>query len=113
MLRKRTKPFVQQIFFRHPNEMRKFLDADMARLYDLIWKRAVASQMQAAEMERTTVEIEAVNGIKVAGLRAIGSVVRFDGFSQPTRIIAKRRKKTMNQLAFLKSGWMRCRKSAV
>lgn len=67
-------------FFRHPNEMRKFLDPDMARLYDLIWKRAVASQMQAAEMERTTAEIEAVNGGKVAGLRAVGSVVRFDGF---------------------------------
>ena len=67
-------------FFRSPKEMRKFLDDDAAKLYDLIWKRAVASQMAAAEMERTTVEIEATSGGKVAGLRAVGTVVRFDGF---------------------------------
>ncbi len=67
-------------FNRHPKEMRKFLDDDMAKLYDLIWKRAVASQMASAEMERTTVEIAATNGAKNATLRAVGSVVRFDGF---------------------------------
>ena len=67
-------------FNRHPKEMRKFLDDDMAKLYDLIWKRAVASQMSSAEMERTTVEIAAVNGARQAQLRAVGTVVRFDGF---------------------------------
>ncbi|MGL4488875.1 MAG: DNA topoisomerase, partial [Rhizobiaceae bacterium] len=67
-------------FNRHPKEMRKFLDDDMAKLYDLIWKRAVASQMASAEMERTTVEIAATNGAKAATLRAVGTVVRFDGF---------------------------------
>ena len=67
-------------FFRHPNDMRKFLDNDMARIYELVWKRAVASQMQNAEMERTTVEIRADNGAKTASLRAVGTVVRFDGF---------------------------------
>ena len=67
-------------FFRHPKEMRKFLDDDAAKIYDLIWKRAVASQMQAAEMERTTAEIEATGGGKTAMLRAVGTVVRFDGF---------------------------------
>jgi DNA topoisomerase I len=67
-------------FARTPQEMRKYLDADQARLYELIWKRAIASQMQAAEIERTTVEIDAVNGSRTAGLRAVGSVVRFDGF---------------------------------
>ncbi|MEW9808450.1 type I DNA topoisomerase [Mesorhizobium sp. ZMM04-5] len=67
-------------FSRTPAEMRKFLDADQARLYDMIWKRAIASQMLPAEIERTTVEIEARNGGQVAGLRAVGSVVRFDGF---------------------------------
>ena len=67
-------------FSRKPSEMQKFLDADQARLYELIWKRTVASQMQAAEIERTTVEIDAVNGARTAGLRAVGSVVRFDGF---------------------------------
>lgn len=67
-------------FFRTPDSVRRYLDADQARLYELIWKRAIASQMQPAEFERTTVEIEAVNGAKSATLRAVGSVVRFDGF---------------------------------
>jgi DNA topoisomerase I len=67
-------------FSRTPTEMRKYLDADQARLYEMIWKRAIASQMQPAEIERTTVEIEAVNGSRIAALRAVGSVIRFDGF---------------------------------
>jgi len=67
-------------FSRTPAEVRKYLDADQARLYEMIWKRAISSQMEPAEIERTTVEIEAKGGGRVAGLRAIGSVVRFDGF---------------------------------
>ncbi len=67
-------------FFRTPASVRRYLDADQARLYELVWKRAIASQMNAAEIERTTVEIEAVNGTRTAGLRAVGSVIRFDGF---------------------------------
>ncbi|MEO9338971.1 type I DNA topoisomerase [Mesorhizobium sp. SB112] len=67
-------------FSRLPSEMKKFLDTDQARLYEMVWKRAIASQMQPAEIERTTVEIEAINGSRTAGLRAVGSVIRFDGF---------------------------------
>jgi DNA topoisomerase-1 len=67
-------------FFRTPAEVRKYLDADQARLYEMIWKRAIASQMQPAEIERTTVEIEATNEGRTAALRAVGSVIRFDGF---------------------------------
>ncbi|RUM99887.1 type I DNA topoisomerase [Pseudaminobacter arsenicus] len=67
-------------FFRTPDSVRKYLDADQARLYEMIWKRAIASQMQPAEIERTTVEIEATNAARTAGLRAVGSVIRFDGF---------------------------------
>ncbi len=67
-------------FSRTPASVRKYLDADQARLYEMIWKRAIASQMQPAEIERTTVEIEAINGSRTAGLRAVGSVIRFDGF---------------------------------
>ncbi|PWJ85799.1 DNA topoisomerase I [Pseudaminobacter salicylatoxidans] len=67
-------------FSRTPAAMRPYLDADQARLYEMIWKRAIASQMQPAEIERTTVEIEAINGLRSAGLRAVGSVIRFDGF---------------------------------
>lgn len=67
-------------FSRTPAMVRQYLDADQARLYELIWKRAIASQMQPAEIERTTVEIEAKNGSREAALRAVGSVIRFDGF---------------------------------
>ncbi|MER9189855.1 type I DNA topoisomerase [Mesorhizobium australicum] len=67
-------------FMRTPASVRQYLDSDQMRLYELIWKRAIASQMQSAEIERTTVEIEALNGARTAELRAVGSVVRFDGF---------------------------------
>ncbi len=66
---------------RRPDAVAKYLDRDQARLYDLIWKRAVASQMASAELEQTSAEIE-VQGRdgKTYGLRATGSVVKFDGF---------------------------------
>ncbi|MBW9053235.1 type I DNA topoisomerase [Rhizobium mesosinicum] len=67
-------------FNRSPDRVRKFLDADQIRLYDLIWKRGIASQMASAEIERTTAEILADNNGQKAGLRAVGSVIRFDGF---------------------------------
>lgn len=67
-------------FNRTPDSVRAHLDADQMRLYELIWKRAVASQMLPADIERTTVEIEAVNGAERANLRATGSVIRFNGF---------------------------------
>ncbi|MFD1746961.1 type I DNA topoisomerase [Rhizobium helianthi] len=67
-------------FNRSPDKVRRFLDGDQLRLYELIWKRGIASQMASAEMERTTVEILAANGSDRARLRAVGSVVRFDGF---------------------------------
>ncbi|WGR91790.1 DNA topoisomerase [Bradyrhizobium sp. ISRA435] len=53
---------------------------DQARLYELIWKRTIASQMEAAELERTTVDIEAKAGARVLELRASGQVIKFDGF---------------------------------
>ena len=55
-------------------------EADQTRLYELIWKRMTASQMSAAEMERTTVEIAAGSDLSSVNLRATGQVVRFDGF---------------------------------
>jgi DNA topoisomerase I len=66
---------------RKPQDVAKYLERDQARLYELIWKRAVASQMASAEMEQTTAQIE-VKGRdgKAYGLRANGSVVTFDGF---------------------------------
>jgi DNA topoisomerase-1 len=65
-------------FHRTPESVAKRLDADGARLYELIWKRAIASQMESAELERTTVDV--VSEDKQVTLRATGSVVLFDGF---------------------------------
>ncbi|NJM55727.1 MAG: DNA topoisomerase I, partial [Verrucomicrobiae bacterium] len=65
---------------RTPDKMRN-LPPDQARLYELIWKRAVASQMASAELEQTTADL-AVNGRdgKPYTFRATGSVVVFEGF---------------------------------
>jgi DNA topoisomerase-1 len=65
---------------RRPKETRSFLDPDQARLYELIWLRTVASQMESAELERTTADITAQAGGRVIDLRATGTVVKFDGF---------------------------------
>ena len=53
-------------------------DGDQRKLYDLIWKRTIASQMEAARLERTTVEIASADDR--TGLRATGQVLLFDGF---------------------------------
>src|SRR4030081_3412356 len=65
---------------RRPGEMRRRLDTDQARLYELIWIRTIASQMESAELERTTVDIAAKAGSRVLELRATGQVGKFDGF---------------------------------
>ncbi|RFP87349.1 type I DNA topoisomerase [Rhodobacteraceae bacterium 63075] len=59
-------------------EALKLRDADQRKLYDLIWKRTLACQMESARLERTTVEIASADG--QVGLRASGQVVLFDGF---------------------------------
>lgn len=61
---------------RAPETLR--LDGDLQRLYELIWKRMVASQMESARLDRTSVDIETPDGR--TGLRATGQVVAFDGF---------------------------------
>src|SRR4051812_22434491 len=65
-------------FSRTPEKVARYLDADSAKLYELIWKRAVASQMESAEQERTTVDVLSADG-KIT-LRATGTVTLFDGF---------------------------------
>jgi DNA topoisomerase-1 len=65
---------------RRPSEAKGFLDADQARLYELIWLRTVASQMESAELERTTIDITAKVASRLLELRATGTVVKFDGF---------------------------------
>jgi DNA topoisomerase-1 len=65
---------------RRPQDVKKFLDAEQAKLYELIWLRAMASQMESAELERTTVDIAAKVGARLLDLRATGTVIKFDGF---------------------------------
>src|SRR5882757_7793182 len=65
---------------KRPRDVKKFLEPDQAKLYELIWLRAMASQMESAEMERTTVDITAKVGARVLELRANGTVIKFDGF---------------------------------
>ena len=63
-----------------PADVRRHLDADQAKLYELIWLRTVASQMESADLERTTVDIEAKVAARLLELRATGTVIKFDGF---------------------------------
>ena len=79
---------------RRPKQTKTFLDPDQARLYELIWLRTMASQMELAELERTTADITAKAGggrgsgspeglgprYKSIDLRATGTVIKFDGF---------------------------------
>jgi len=62
--------------FRRPRDIARHLDGDQRRLYELIWKRTVASQMESAELDQVAVDIAGTN----VAFRANGSVLKFDGF---------------------------------
>jgi len=64
--------------FKRPESLN--LDADQAKLYGLIWRRTLASQMKSAEIDRTTVDIAVNVPGRQVELRATGSVVTFSGF---------------------------------
>jgi DNA topoisomerase-1 len=61
----------------HPAKVAKMLSGEQARLYELIYKRALACQMQSAELDQTTVDMSDGKG---QTLRATGSILAFDGF---------------------------------
>ena len=61
---------------RNPGKLR--LDPDLGRLYELIWKRMIASQMESARIERTTIDLDSADG--QTALRASGDVTLFDGY---------------------------------
>ncbi|MCK5296673.1 MAG: type I DNA topoisomerase, partial [Alphaproteobacteria bacterium] len=68
---------------RHPKHMAKYLDKDSLRLYELVWKRAVSSQMESAEFDKVTIDSASAERIKENAaiiLRASGSIMTFDGF---------------------------------
>jgi len=63
---------------REPENIKQFLSRDQYRLYRLIWERFVASQMSAATIDTTSVDVQAGKYI----FRATGSIVKFPGFMQ-------------------------------
>jgi len=65
-------------FMRRPQDLSSVLNKDEYRLYDLIWRRTVASSMSEAEIDRVAVDVESADHQIV--LRATGSTVAFDGF---------------------------------
>jgi DNA topoisomerase-1 len=64
--------------FKNPDQLN--IDADQLKVYGLIWRRTLASQMRSAEIERTTADIDANVPGRAIALRAVGSVVTFPGF---------------------------------
>ncbi|HEX75909.1 MAG TPA: DNA topoisomerase I, partial [Dehalococcoidia bacterium] len=68
---------------RQPDQLRPYLKPEQIKIYELIWKRMVASQMAAALLDTTTVEIEAKcsESQKEYLLKATSSVVKFPGFT--------------------------------
>ena len=65
-------------FKRTPEKMRAYLDHDQFRLYELIWKRAMASQFASAQLDQTAIELGSADSKHT--MRATGSVIVFDGF---------------------------------
>jgi DNA topoisomerase-1 len=65
---------------RRPKDVARHLDPEQAKLYELIWSRTIACQMESAELERTTVDILAEAAKRRLDFRATGQVVRFPGF---------------------------------
>ncbi|HEX7423825.1 MAG TPA: type I DNA topoisomerase [Terriglobales bacterium] len=65
---------------RHPDQVKKYLQEDEFKVYKLIWQRFVASQMNPAVFDQTSVDIDAKSGGDVFWFRVTGSVMKFDGF---------------------------------
>ena len=63
---------------RTPQNVKKYLSADQSKLYDLIWSRALSSQMETAKFDRNTITITSDNNDTIC--KASGSVLKFDGF---------------------------------
>ncbi len=61
-----------------PEKVKKYLSPEQYKLYDLIWSRALSSQMQSAQFDRNTITITSDN--KETILKTTGSVIKFDGY---------------------------------
>jgi len=69
---------------RTPESIKKFLSTDQNKLYDLIWSRALSSQMEAAKFDRKTITITSTDNLNQ--FKCSGSTIKFDGFLKLTRI---------------------------
>ena len=67
-----------------PESIKKFLSTDQIKLYDLIWSRALSSQMEAAKFDRKTITI--VSDDNLNQFKCSGSTIKFDGFLKLTKI---------------------------
>jgi DNA topoisomerase-1 len=65
---------------RHPDQIKQYLKEDEFKVYKLIWQRFVASQINPAVFDQTTVDIDAKSGSDTFWFRVTGSVLKFDGF---------------------------------
>ena len=63
---------------RAPDTLKKYLSSDQHKLYDLIWNRALSSQMASAKFDRNTITISSDDNGTIC--KASGSVIKFDGF---------------------------------
>jgi DNA topoisomerase-1 len=63
---------------RAPDSVKKYLSPDQNKLYDLIWSRALSSQMESAKFDRNTITISTDDSATIC--KASGSVIKFDGF---------------------------------
>ena len=63
---------------RSPDKVKKYLSADQHKVYDLIWSRALSSQMQSAKFDRNTITITTNNNETIC--KTSGSVIKFDGY---------------------------------
>lgn len=87
--------------FRTPQSIKNYLSRDQYRLYSLVWNRFLASQMKPAQLEQTTIDIEAGEYI----FRATGTVVKFPGFmSLYTEGIDDKTEEEEGKLPVLKEG---------
>ncbi|MDA9643414.1 type I DNA topoisomerase [Candidatus Pelagibacter sp.] len=72
---------------RAPDSVKKYLSPDQNKLYDLIWSRALSSQMESAKFDRSTITISTDDAVTIC--KASGSVIKFDGFLKIMKDIKK------------------------
>ena len=69
---------------RTPDKMKRFLSSDQFKLYELIWSRALSSQMETAKFDRKTITISSKD--KINEFKCSGSTIKFDGYLKLTKI---------------------------